>query len=184
MSGTHVAYAATICRAMSGTALGYAAAMCYAKSGTDLCYAATIGYAKSGTELAYAATRSRRLRWRRSCLRRGGVRSLSSYPRPSTDITYDATANTDVVYDDIGLRVCYAMSGTELAYDAIGHGRYGPTRMRCALRYCDSVWSCEHTVQCAVLKKDLVLRTCYAQSGTEIAYAATRPRYRKGWSRL
>eukprot|EP00961_Rhodomonas_salina_P237440 3209742-Rhodomonas_salina.3 len=62
----------------------------------------------------------------------------------------------------IVLRLCYAMSGTDLAFPTLPEmPRYHP---------CGVVWGRRGRgeVRC------MMLRACYAKSGTDLAYAATR----------
>eukprot|EP00961_Rhodomonas_salina_P253345 3424094-Rhodomonas_salina.1 len=59
MSGTDLAYAATLCYAMSGIDLAYAATLCFAMSGTELAYDATLCDVMCGTERGYGGTRGR-----------------------------------------------------------------------------------------------------------------------------
>eukprot|EP00961_Rhodomonas_salina_P084889 1140171-Rhodomonas_salina.3 len=102
-------------------------------------------------------------------------------------------SGTDLGYDGIGLRACYAMPGTDLAYGAARReslfdsaavvNRYCPTHslrdVRAMLRFGLSTYtlpmvvSGTHRVGYATFSPT-VLRTPYAISGTDLGYAATR----------
>eukprot|EP00961_Rhodomonas_salina_P017708 238289-Rhodomonas_salina.1 len=55
----------------------------------------------------------------------------------------------------------------ELDDDDLVPPRYPPTRVQCHVRY-------QPTRLCPVLTSGMVLRTCYAMSGTDVRYGATR----------
>eukprot|EP00961_Rhodomonas_salina_P185024 2498234-Rhodomonas_salina.5 len=111
MSGSDIAHAATClraCYAMSGTELAYAATSalarrvcgCQASRSAPLpAYRLATRSPKSGTDIAYAAICLRAVRYCHSvcCYLPGTVMGVASYR---------------------GLRACYAMSGTEVAYAA------------------------------------------------------------------
>eukprot|EP00961_Rhodomonas_salina_P185362 2502587-Rhodomonas_salina.8 len=137
----------------------------------------------SGTELAYGGGPSlmaSRLTWRT-----GGGRPLAITTR---DLRYLPTREKARAVSDTG--TCYALSGTDVAYGATSFiVRYRPDEVTCPalLRLCCTLYSTDLgrlvspynrlkaralAMQCPVLV--FVLRACYAMSGTEIGYAATR----------
>eukprot|EP00961_Rhodomonas_salina_P132453 1782492-Rhodomonas_salina.3 len=147
--------------------------LCYAMSGTDLVYAAPC-YARATrcpvlTEAMLLPDTSIGL-----CRNlEGGMLLRAAYAKSGTDVAQSGTdiahgaywlwqSSTDSAYGarvrgvpkwtgsapPIGLRACYAMSGTKLAQD----GR--PTRL---LRH---------------VRSPIDLRACYSMSGTDVAYAA------------
>eukprot|EP00961_Rhodomonas_salina_P115844 1559028-Rhodomonas_salina.4 len=77
------------CYAVSGTDVAYAATICYAVSGTDVGLAATIFYVVSGTDMDYATTvRTARLRY----LPLSAHALLRLCPVPLWAMAYDGTA--------------------------------------------------------------------------------------------
>eukprot|EP00961_Rhodomonas_salina_P081115 1090819-Rhodomonas_salina.2 len=98
----------------------------------------------SGTAVAYAATRYPVLP-SRILLR--NVRYCHS--------VCCSLPGTAIVYAAVCLRTCYAMSGTDIAYQ-------------------DRVWTCCRSLDavCDGVNSAISLRACYAMSGTDIAYAA------------
>eukprot|EP00961_Rhodomonas_salina_P109837 1478192-Rhodomonas_salina.1 len=87
-----------------------------------------------------------------------------------------AVCNTDLAYAAIGLRACYAIPGTHLAY--------GDTHTHCAVRYSHSVWARKgETVageELEDMRRELLLagirlRTSYAKPGTNTAYQPSNP---------
>eukprot|EP00961_Rhodomonas_salina_P261780 3537931-Rhodomonas_salina.1 len=139
--GTAIAYTALGCYAMCGTEIGYAA-ISYLPTrvlGTDLAYRATSPATKVGSQ--YAVPRHRHVVRATPCPVLGYRMVLSAY------------ALAMPCARGIGLRPCYAMSGTDTRCRRTAH------------ELCD-------------VRSHLPtsLRACYAMSGTDLAYAATRLR--------
>eukprot|EP00961_Rhodomonas_salina_P045764 614490-Rhodomonas_salina.1 len=142
MPSTELVHAAAKCYAIPSTELVYADAKCYAKPDTDLVYGAKMCYAKPGTNLAYGATK---------CFAKPGTEMVHGTTRFHASGTGATRLYNDMrcicavglaggdakevlglqVTWPICLRVCYAMSGTELAYGAANL----PTRMLRDVRY-------------------------------------------------
>eukprot|EP00961_Rhodomonas_salina_P221527 2995391-Rhodomonas_salina.1 len=76
------------------------------------------------------------------------------------------------------LRACRTMCSTELGYDTTR--LLHDARYRTRLCYFALVWSSARlccyalAMHCSVLRRRMLLRACYAISGTQIAYAPTR----------
>eukprot|EP00961_Rhodomonas_salina_P153788 2071513-Rhodomonas_salina.1 len=96
-----------------------------------------------------------------------------------TDLAYGATVT-------IGYRArvsCYGMCGIDLAYGATPSLGYQPTHPLRSVRTSSlrrsTAWvhtplsSYASPMQCPVLSYRMILRACWAMSGTELLYAAT-----------
>eukprot|EP00961_Rhodomonas_salina_P129192 1740448-Rhodomonas_salina.2 len=169
---------------------------CYTMSGTDVAYGRTCislraCYAKSGTETACGGTSRQG-----TCVERrgGGGRSdpLSAYAlatrcpvlRYRMVLSAYAMSGTKIPNGTVSLRACDAMSGTEKAY-AYGAAE---SELRMLRKEIDTL---EGSACCTALGRvyyyamassyalpmrcpAMLLHACYAMSGTEIGYAATR----------
>eukprot|EP00961_Rhodomonas_salina_P064492 867780-Rhodomonas_salina.2 len=177
MPGTDSAYGCIglrDCYVMPGTDMANGSIglrTCCAMSGTNLANG-SIGlwacYAIPGTDLAYATTRTSRSQRRRCPLPGLSPRCLRC--------CY-AKSGTDIVYDAIGLRAWYALPGTDIAC--------GTTclRMLCDVTdlVCHAISLPSTDVACGFIflracyaRSHTDLRACYAVSGTDLAYGATR----------
>eukprot|EP00961_Rhodomonas_salina_P177298 2391034-Rhodomonas_salina.3 len=159
---------------MSGTDIAYHAIIeCYTMSGTEIAYAEpTFWRAKPRTQ--YNMPRSRAL------AAYGPATRCSRMERQDLTETLEREREERKVHTAIGLRTCYAMSGTDTAYHAI---------IACSAMSGTDVP--HHATVLHDVKEELVLtslitlhtaiglRTCYAISGTDIAYHATRRRESK-----
>eukprot|EP00961_Rhodomonas_salina_P113058 1521024-Rhodomonas_salina.4 len=136
IGGTYIAYAATRCYGIGGTDIAYAATRCYGIGVTDIAYAATRCYAIGGTDIASASAMCGAICF---CTARGYAPTtrcvlcgrdadhvirpprlpepLWSYPI-CLQISY-TMSGTDLAYGAIGLRTCYAISSTHIAQAAI-----------------------------------------------------------------
>eukprot|EP00961_Rhodomonas_salina_P034867 469359-Rhodomonas_salina.2 len=125
---------------MSGTDLAYGGTMCHARTGTSIAYAATMHYGMSGTDLRVCCYHSLCdvSIWSCTAATQCSVlskRMLLPYATQSKVLTYTYAATISYAMSSTDLRVCcqvgasptaifgeimtqYAMSGTDLPYDA------------------------------------------------------------------
>eukprot|EP00961_Rhodomonas_salina_P019684 265045-Rhodomonas_salina.3 len=174
-----------VCYAKSGTEIAYAATRCCdaarsvpAYASTDLTYAASFLSATSSTAMTYDAIFLRNVRYQptsacyaSTTLQRSPIWYLklptatrvcdTLVPRaaqcPRTPLSSYAMSSTDVVYG--ATRCPYAMCGTGVAYGAMRYASTGTELAYGAMRS-------------PVRDPAIGLRSCYAMSGTYIAYCA------------
>eukprot|EP00961_Rhodomonas_salina_P304833 3941743-Rhodomonas_salina.2 len=80
-----------------------------------------------------------------------------------------AASGTGIVYCAIGICMCYAMPGTDLK-----HMRMPGTDLACRATSIRSVYpATRRSIRRRQYVVAIILRACYAMSGTDIAYAAT-----------
>eukprot|EP00961_Rhodomonas_salina_P041637 560421-Rhodomonas_salina.2 len=147
---------------------------CYAMSGTGWACGTLFGvflcprYAMSGTEIAYGATRG--------CVP-GPPSQLPYLVSPYALRVSYAMSGSDIAYDASSLRSCYAVSGTDLAY-----GATRPELLRQYLRMLQLEYQrCSTSLRACYAMSDtglraMLLRACYAITGTDDAYGATSTR--------
>eukprot|EP00961_Rhodomonas_salina_P302848 3941002-Rhodomonas_salina.5 len=99
----------------------------------------------TGTDLAYGATRTSSLRTRSRQV--PYQPSLSAYARAMRCPASGSTLLTPGPIPAINLRVCYAMSGTDIAHGASSYA---------------------HAMRSPVVNSAIGLRACYAMSGTDL----------------
>eukprot|EP00961_Rhodomonas_salina_P134844 1813766-Rhodomonas_salina.1 len=133
--------------------------MLCAVCGTEIAYAAVLRArypydpTKRGTTETGHGTETARVRSGKRTRRRGCGRRLSASCRHAISLrACYAMSGTEIPYDAISLRACYAMSGTEIPYGDI------------SLRACYAMSGTE------IRYGAISLRACYAMSGTEIPY--------------
>eukprot|EP00961_Rhodomonas_salina_P303717 3941342-Rhodomonas_salina.2 len=149
-----------VCHAMCGTERVYAAIhVCCALCSTERAYAAlrvccpTRMLRVFGTERAYGAVG-----------KMGGASKAFAVEEVSLRVCF-AMSGTDVAYGGIALRVCCAMSGTDRAYGGITLRACCASPHNLRARYAMSGTGIAYST--------VALHACYAMSGTETASAWT-----------